>query len=391
MKPFKLTSAHKIVAFLVVSVLIVSAITLAVDGWSDTPKEPDSSDVGDNTDQADENKDGIKPPVEEPPSDVETPSTDNSNGTDTDIPTDTPPVEPPEEKYVSTITGLEVTKSQYEAIPYGVVVDPSAPLYGISSSDISFEFPIEDGSTRLLSYSTNDEVIWKIGTIKASRKFISNTSNFIGGIVVSYGNDDIVKYDIWDVDKIGLDLSQYSDCYYLENTLYIYTTENMITVAKNRLSTTSEQSGYKNPPFLFSEEKLTGATAAKNVTIPFSDTNSTELYYHEETDKYLYFKSGNRRMDMLNGKNIAYTNVFILFADATTYEKSHGTELVIDTLSGGRGYYISAGTLTEFSWTVDNSGSLVFKNLMGSTLTVNPGNSYVAYYKATCASKIKLS
>ena len=88
MKPFKLTSAHKIVAFLVVSVLIVSAITLAVDGWSDTPKEPDSSDVGDNTDQADENKDGIKPPVEEPPSDVETPSTDNSNGTDTDIPTD---------------------------------------------------------------------------------------------------------------------------------------------------------------------------------------------------------------------------------------------------------------------------------------------------------------
>ena len=96
-------------------------------------------------------------------------------------------------------------------------------------------------------------------------------------------------------------------------------------------------------------------------------------------------------MDMLTGDNISFKNVFILFANATTYENSDGTELVIDTVSGGRGYYISNGGLTEFVWSTTKSGELVFKNLMGETLVVNRGNAYIAYYKASLASDISFN
>ena len=92
---------------------------------------------------------------------------------------------------------------------------------------------------------------------------------------------------------------------------------------------------------------------------------------------------------MLNGKNISYDNVFILFANATTYEKADGTELVIDTLSGGAGYYVSKGFAVEIRWCVDDSGDLQFLTLSGEKLTVNRGNSYIGYYKAANAFSAK--
>ena len=81
----------------------------------------------------------------------------------------------------------------------------------------------------------------------------------------------------------------------------------------------------------------------------------------------------------------------MLFADATTYEKASGTELVMDVMSGGRGYYATKGTLTEFTWALDELGELNFYSLSGERLTVNTGNSYVAFYKASEASSVKIS
>ena len=73
-------------------------------------------------------------------------------------------------------------------------------------------------------------------------------SNFFGGVVISYGNDDKVVYDVWETDKIVLDLSQYSDCYYVENTLYIYTSENMVDIAENRMSASASLNTYTLKP-----------------------------------------------------------------------------------------------------------------------------------------------
>ena len=240
----------------------------------------------------------------------------------------------------------------------------------------------------MLAYTTNAEVMWKIGALKATRNYISNMSNFFGGVVISYGNDDKVVYNAWDTDDIVLDLSQYSDCYYIENTLYVYTSEVMVDVAENRMSASANLSEYKNAPYSFSETTVSGVTDATTISIPYSGTNITNLYYHEGSGKYLYYKGDNRRMDMLTGENVSFTNVFILFSNATTYENSDGCELVIDTVAGGRGYYISNGGLTEFLWSTNSSGELMFKNLMGETLEVNRGNAYIAYYKASLASNI---
>ena len=66
-----------------------------------------------------------------------------------------------------------------------------------------------------------------------------------------------------------------------------------------------------------------------------------------------------------------------------TYEMANGTETVVRSESSGSGYYVTAGTLTEIRWSADASGSLSFVTLSGEGLTVNRGNSYIGYYKAS--------
>ena len=187
-----------------------------------------------------------------------------------------------------------------------------------------------------------------------------------------------------------MDISEISDCYYAENTLYVYTSKDMIDSAclNKEVSDICE---YKTPPFNFSDEPVSGTKDAKSVKIPYSDGNETDFIYSHESNKYLFFKAGARKVDMLNGKNIAYTNLFILFANTTTYETHNGCELVLDNVSGGSGYYISGGQASEIKWSVNDAGELEFKGLNGEKLLVNRGNSYVGYFKASEALKIKIS
>ena len=120
----------------------------------------------------------------------------------------------------------------------------------------------------------------------------------------------------------------------------------------------------------------------------------TRLKYNTNDGERVFFVSEgiDYKYDiLLNGKNISFANVFVLFSNATTYEKSNGTELVMDTTSGGAGYYISRGYMTEIRWSVDENGALEFKTLKGEKLTVNKGNAYISYYKASNSSKVTVA
>ena len=70
---------------------------------------------------------------------------------------------------------------------------------------------------------------------------------------------------------------------------------------------------------------------------------------------------------------------------------NEGSEMVIDITSGGRGYYATKGTYMEITWGLNEYGDLCFFSLDGEILTVNPGNSYVSYYKVTESESVKFN
>ena len=375
MEQKQLKGFSKFIALLVISALVISLIIFTANGNSF------------NLESSVEN--GEQPNVES--------TIGNNNSTLTDGNTDN--LDAPEENedaeedkvvFKNVLTGLEITESEYNSSAYGIVIDPSEAIYGLSYADIAIEFPTEMGTSRMLFFSASDEVIWKIGALAPTRKFITSMSSYFGGIIVANGEDDKVSYNVGNEGSL-LDISKHNDCSYNESGKLYYTNEKLIEVALNRTQYIASSNGYTTPPFIISEEKIdSGINHGNTVAIQYSNGNCTQLIYDSSTDKYLYTKNSAQKSDMLNGEAIAFSNAFILFADTTTYESATSSELVIDTESGGSGYYFHNGKMTELRWKSSN-GKLLFTNLMGEVLEVNKGTSYVTFYKASEYSNIAIN
>ncbi|MBE6536745.1 MAG: DUF3048 domain-containing protein [Ruminococcaceae bacterium] len=367
MKKETSSSINKVLAAILIGVMLILMIGIVVSGWQ-------TDDNGNNSD------DGV----------ILTPNVDNLNG-DTDKNdgtadnfTNNTDAENKNPQFINYLNGLAIDEQYANRIPFAMITNPLAPLYGVSDSELTVEIPIENGNTRLMIYKTDISNLGKLGAFVSARNYISQLTAFFGGAIISAGNDDIISYASLKSGYV-FDLTKHSDAIYIENGKNMYTDSESITnIAKDE---NVDLFTYRRPslPFDFSEfgQRIFGNTEANDVYIPYNNDNKTNLIYDTESQTYVLYKNDRIKTDMLNGKSMEYKNVFVLFADVITYETAYGTESVVKTGSEGKGYYISNGTLTEIKWSVDASNNLIFRNLNGTKLTVNRGNSYISYYKSS--------
>lgn len=316
----------------------------------------------------------------------------NSDKADTDtLPQSKPIPTPPQDsqiyvpKYVNYLTGLECNESTSSSKPFVFLMNSTSPNYGISSADMIIELPTETDETRLLAYVTKDKLPTKIGSISPTRGYIDNLVKYFGGFLISNAKDDFIKYDSYDIKSSYLDLSTKPEYGYTEYTKYLYTNNELLNSAFSG-SDTLTVTEQINIPYSFSEYGATpikGASSGVNIVIPYSDSNETSFTYSEETKNYILSKNGQQKHDLLNDKKVGFKNVFLLFADATTYETAKNSEMVLDTVGGGVGIYFTEGTSIPFTWCTDSEGNMTFTTENGEKLTANRGTAYVGFMKSS--------
>ena len=146
-------------------------------------------------------------------------------------------------------------------------------------------------------------------------------------------------------------------------------------------------SAVKNPnmPYNFTDfgTEIKGLGKAETISLGYSDNQNTKLVYNAESKAYTFNKGQTQKNDMLTGKTVEFTNVFVLFADTTTDDNSSGVETVTDTLTQGSGFYGTRGSFIEIRWKTNARGEMIFEDLDGNILTVNRGNSYIGYFRAS--------
>ena len=365
----KTNSYGRLVAFFLVAIALICALGFAANGWqSDPDNEPDSGDTDENNGDTDENKDGDETTEETPE----------------------PPA--PEIKYYNSLTGIEVDETTSMKRPVAFVMDPLAPLYGISNADITVELPTEDGLTRFLSISQGAIDLGKVGSILPTRGYISNFAKYFGAVLVSLGFDDGIKYDSADLTGSHFDLSKISGYHYTEYSQFVYTNGDLITAGLTNSGINSAIQKNTTLPFVFSDEEFKfkpgGATS---VIISYSDTSSTEFSYNSVQKKYVLSKCGTEKRDLLNDKSVTFDNLFVLFADSITYESKDACELVVNTSGTGEGYYVAGGTCTKILWSTDATGNLIFKTESGEVLSINRGTSYIGVVKSSRTDDVKFS
>ncbi len=363
----------KLVAFFVIAVTICCTVSFAANGWqSFTQNKPDSDNSvtqTPNSGNVDENTDG------------------NDKGND-DI-----TVSVPDPKYYHYITGLEIPLEDTLKRPLCMVYSSSAPLYGISSSFLTIELPTEYGQTRLLAFTDSVDTLGKIGSLAPTRGYISTFASYFGGVLLSYGNDDTNEYSYLE-PAASLDFKETSGYCYTEYNSYIYTNRDLVTAYMSNSKISAVTSEIKQIPYSFNESgvKVTSSgSSALTLDIIYSSDNTTELTYSEADGKYQYSKNGTAKKDLLNDKTSLYDNVFVLYADSTTYETEESTRLVLDTSTSGKGVYLNSGKMIDITWSRDSSGNLTFYNEVGEKLAVEIGSSYIAVVKASSKSSVKIS
>lgn len=367
----KKTSNHlRPVAFFLIAVALILTIGFAAFGRQTTDNSGNNGEVDINSDKADQNTQSQQNPTTDTPS--------------TDVPY-TP-------KYVNYLTGLECSESISTSKPLVFLMSSASPNYGISSADMIIELPTETNETRLLSYVTKDKLPTKIGSLSPTRGYIDNLINFFGGFLISNKRDDFVKYDSYDIKSSYLDLSEKFEYGYTEYTQYLYTNNELLNSAFSSTdSLTAEEQG--KFPYAFSNydsAAVSGDSHAVNIIIPYAESNETSFTYSEESNTYLFLKNGQQKRDLLNDKKVEFKNVFLLFADATTYETASNSELVLDTISGGAGIYFTEGTSIRFTWSTDTEGKMIFTAENGDILTANRGTSYIGFMKSSRMSDVKI-
>ncbi len=361
----------KLIAFFLVAVLLIVGFGFASEGWWQEATSPTDKNGTDNT-----------------PGNKNDPFINTSQQPDPEIP------EIKEPEFINFITGIETSEQSSRKRHFAFVLDPASPVFGIAGSDLIAEFPTESGDTRILAFNNELSGLSKIGSLAKTRAYISNVARFFSSIIVSSGNDGTVKYDSCSTNGAMFDMSAHSGYYYTEYSQFTYTNGDLLSagIYNANINTTAENDAQRPYDFVkYGSSLPKSGSSAKSVIIPFSQKSETELYYSAQDGLYSFNKNGTQKNDMLNDKRVSFKNVFVLFADTVTYEASNGTELFMNTVGEGSGYYITDGVLRNISWKSDASGELTFFDSNGERLVINRGNSYIGFTKSSKSGDVKIS
>ena len=346
----------KMIAFFMIAVSLLSVLAVSADGWQNDSLLPSEENQGSN-DQSDNT----------PPSNAEEDNTQKNE-----------PI-----KYYHHITGKEISENECYDTQVAYIIDSNSPLYGINECNILIEFPIENKNSRFVVIRDQSENISKIGSLTYSRHYMTNLSKVFGATVVSLENDDTISYDHIDISSFKLDLAKNKASYYTEYTYFKYTNTYLLNDAFLGLSNVKAPAANVLPYQFASntDTKTAGIISAESIVLPYDTT--TMLTYSVNDKKYVLNKMGSDKIDISTPDQVGFDNVLILFADSMTYETADSTQLVMNTIGSGAGYYANGGTAQKIFWSLDINGNMSLVDESGNTLIVERGNFYIGYVKSS--------
>ena len=367
MNKTKLSNPVRSIAFFLTAIILACTFGFTVDGWQG------ENDAENNSDLIIDDNDGT--------------TGDISGGANEEEAPDEPTIYIPE--YTDRLTGLEIGEAEAAARHLAFVLNPEMPLYGISMADVICEIPTEDGMKTVCFIRESIE-LWRIGSITSTRAYVSNIAAFLGGIIVSSGNEDMLAYN--GCSPLHLDLSAQGGFAYTEGAGNVYTNKDLVNSGLIGAGLSASKPILYPLPYThvgFGEKLSMGAVEpATEIRISHSDTYLTTLKFNEESGKYTLYKNSLPLTDASNGSNVEVTNCFVLFADSITYDNESGNQMIMDTIGSGKGYYFVNGVACQISWTSTLGGIMTFYSQSGEKLTIERGSIYISFVRSSRMDKV---
>lgn len=274
-------------------------------------------------------------------------------------------------------------------------IGQALPQRGIAAADVMFEIVVEGGITRMMGVYADIDSIPYVGPVRSARHYYVSLSEGLNAIYTHFGGSPaaynyISQYGVDDVD------GQYATSIFYQDTwrAQTYGREHSFFIDGPSIRSQAESEGISlegdfTPLFDFYTDGVTvpSGEVADDVFVPFSGSYNAEFIYDDTTGLYEKMRNGEPHVDADTEETISYTNVLVLYSTVTAY--GDGTERRELDLSSGDGWYISAGSREEISWSkggVENP--LTFTDASGDPLTVNVGKTYICITDGGYASSV---
>ena len=268
-------------------------------------------------------------------------------------------------------------------------INQSLPQYGIYGADLMFECLDEGGITRMMAVFADYTKVPKVCSVRSCRYYFPIFAYGLDAVYFCFGSNKSLGTAT--LQKLGIDyFDGAQNCdelifgrdperlgkYSREHTAYV-DGKNIPELLKKYNVRTDYQNGKDSYIFKFTAPKKVSKQSCNEVTLNFSPSYYSTFTYDAKRKLYLKQHSGKPHMDSKADKQLAYRNVFALETEVSLYE---GGPLVQMNWKGGKGYYISLGTVKKVTWTKADYGSrIIVKDENGKEIKVNRGNSYLGF------------
>jgi len=260
------------------------------------------------------------------------------------------------------------------------------PQSGLNAADIIYEMVAEGNTTRLLALFES-ELPQQAGPVRSARSYFVDIAKGYNAFYIAHGFSPEAKQMLRDnvVDNInGMDydgtLFQRSYDRIAPHNSYI--SEENIKEAANVAGASLAYNGRVYHEFYKPDETIIAGTPAANVSvnfgggIPFNSSYS----YDEAQQVYVRSTNGYTTTDLLDGKEVAISNVVFYEMHHTTID-AQGRQ-AIDLYTSGNARIYQQGMMREVRWEMRN-GIPVAVEQDGSYVKLVPGKTWINFISTT--------
>jgi hypothetical protein len=283
-------------------------------------------------------------------------------------------------KIKNPLTGLDMDLKYEGQRPLAVMIENeynARPQSGLNVADIVYEIPTEGGITRFLAIYSH-EPYNEIGPVRSARPYFIEYSMEYDAIYVHYGSSpqgyqDLKKLKIHSIDGIYDTVTFWRDTSRKKPHNAYTNTANILATSEKRgfLKEVNQEFWQFNDGDNYPDDQKLDKfkiTYYKNYKVGYT--------YDSEKKAYARSINGKPHYDRPSEETITVKNIIVQFVNARVVDEVG--RLDINTISSGKGYYISNGYATEIKWKKESKSERTrFYDLEGEEISLNAGNTWI--------------
>lgn len=258
------------------------------------------------------------------------------------------------------------------------------PQAGLQDAYLSYELIAEGGITRILAFfkDTNTE---KIGSVRSARHYFLDYVLENDAIFVHYGHSPQALSDIKSLGINNINGMYDASAFYRDKTLK-RASEHTAFTTMEKIKKAIKSKGYRTETDKGTLLKYSAVNkdyskdetskVANNVSITYSDYQTTSYVYDKENKVYKMYMSKEEHNDLVTKKQYTVKNIITYQVENSSIDKK-GRQNLYNT-GRGEGYFISNGIATKIKWSkVSRSAKTKYTLMDGTELVVNDGNTWI--------------